>query len=131
MRSSLDNKTIRPGLASYNFYRSDRHPVNRRQTAAKPRHRHGGTFIKLVLVLVVAAGLFAGWQAFQNRPQKSPASPAAAAQAAAVAAGPGECADNTETKAIIVSVSKRHLWACDKAKVSYDAAVVTGMEFIP
>jgi hypothetical protein len=130
MRSSLDNKTIRPGLASYNFYRSDRHPVNRR-AAAKPRRHYGGAILRLALVLVVAAGLLAGWRTIASRPQKPPASSAAVVQTAAVAGGSQECAGNTESKLIIVSVSKRHLWACEKTKVSYNAPVVTGTEFIP
>lgn len=40
-----------------------------------------------------------------------------------------ECDANTSGgKLIIVSISKRHLWACDATAVSYDSPVVTGME---
>lgn len=42
------------------------------------------------------------------------------------------CAGNAAgTKDVIVSISKRHLWACDGSATAYDSAVVTGMENLP
>jgi lipoprotein-anchoring transpeptidase ErfK/SrfK len=40
----------------------------------------------------------------------------------------GPCAANTLAKLIIVSISSRHLWACESSSQVYDSPVVTGME---
>jgi lipoprotein-anchoring transpeptidase ErfK/SrfK len=133
MRSTLENKTVRPGLLTYSFYRSDQQPFSRRPAAqpAKSSHRHGHAVVGLVLLMVAGFGLFAGYRTYQAHQQQKPTSPAAVAQAAAVAAGPQECAGNSEDRLIVVIIQKRHLWACQKQAVRYNAPVVTGMEFIP
>lgn len=41
---------------------------------------------------------------------------------------PTACSGDTLSQEVIVSVGQRHLWACDGTTVSYDSAVVTGME---
>lgn len=41
------------------------------------------------------------------------------------------CAGNTLSHFILISISNRHLWACDGAKQEYDSPVVTGMENLP
>lgn len=41
------------------------------------------------------------------------------------------CAGNTLAQNVLVSISKRHMWACENAKTVYDSAVVTGMENLP
>jgi lipoprotein-anchoring transpeptidase ErfK/SrfK len=41
------------------------------------------------------------------------------------------CASNTISQAVYVSISQRHLWACNDTTQAYDSAVVTGMENIP
>lgn len=41
------------------------------------------------------------------------------------------CTGNSLDKVIIVSISKRHLWACAAQSQQYDSAVVTGMENLP
>ncbi len=41
------------------------------------------------------------------------------------------CANNASGQKIIVSISKRHIWACSGAKQAHDSAVVTGMEMYP
>jgi lipoprotein-anchoring transpeptidase ErfK/SrfK len=38
------------------------------------------------------------------------------------------CAGNTLSQLVVVSISQRHLWACDDTTVLYDSPVVTGME---
>jgi hypothetical protein len=57
--------------------------------------------------------------------------PTASAPAAAVVQAPAEktdrCAGNTHAKLLLVSISKRHMWACEHAKSAYDAPVITGM----
>ncbi|MGF7229527.1 MAG: L,D-transpeptidase family protein [Candidatus Saccharibacteria bacterium] len=51
-----------------------------------------------------------------------------AAKAPAATSTP--CDSNQLDKAIIISISKRHLWACETGNSAYDSAVVTGMENI-
>lgn len=36
------------------------------------------------------------------------------------------CADNSKTKAIIVSINQQHLWSCSRTEVVYQTAVTTG-----
>ena len=40
------------------------------------------------------------------------------------------CSDNTAARFVLVSVSKRHMWACEASKTVYDSPVITGMEFL-
>lgn len=47
------------------------------------------------------------------------------------APAPNYCAANTLSQNVLVSISKRHLWACENTKTVFDSAVVTGMENIP
>lgn len=134
MKSSLESKTVRPGLLTYSFYASDRQPVQRRKAAEhapKPNKRHGHATLGLVMVLVVGLVAFAGYRTYSAHQQKPAAAPGAAQQASAVAEGPQECKDNTLDKKIIVSISERHLWACQYHKVVYNTPVITGMEFLP
>lgn len=122
--SSLQSKTVRPGLMAYSFYRSDRHPPNRRPAAkARPKHSHGHALKWLIGVSIVAAVAFAGVRAYQSH-VPAPVDP----QAAAIAEGPKECADNTEDRLIIVSIERQHLWACQNHAVRYNSPVVTGRE---
>jgi hypothetical protein len=133
MKSSLESKTVRPGLLTYSFYASDRQPQRRRQVAEpEPPHRRGHATLGLVMVLVVGLVLFAGYRTYNSHHQSTPPpTPAAAKQAAAVSEGPQECKDNSLDKKIIVSISERHLWACEYHKVAYNTPVITGMEFLP
>lgn len=38
------------------------------------------------------------------------------------------CSSNAQAKAVIVSISKQHMWDCQADKTVYDNAVITGME---
>ncbi len=40
------------------------------------------------------------------------------------------CASNNLNQLILVSISQRHLWACDYTAVEYNTPVVTGMQFL-
>jgi lipoprotein-anchoring transpeptidase ErfK/SrfK len=127
MKSNLQNKTIRPGLLIY----SAGAPRSGELRRNEPKHRHGHAVVGLVLVLVAGFGLFAGYRTYHANHNKPAPSPAAAAQVAAVAQGPQECNGNTQAKFIMVSISQRHLWACQYNKVVYNTPVITGMEFLP
>lgn len=41
-----------------------------------------------------------------------------------------QCSTNQLSQVVIVSISQRHLWACDGTDVSYDSPVITGMSFL-
>jgi lipoprotein-anchoring transpeptidase ErfK/SrfK len=41
---------------------------------------------------------------------------------------PNACAGNTLPQLALVSISQRHMWACDGTTLEYDSPVVTGME---
>ncbi len=125
--SSLQSKTVRPGLTAYSFYRSDRHPAARRAPSkARPKRHNRSLFMSLLVIGVVAFAGVTIVKAFQSYQQNS-----SSAQSLAVADGPKQCATNSLDKLIIVSVGERHLWACQHHKVVYDTPVVTGMEFLP
>jgi len=125
--SSLQGKTVRPGLMAYSFYRSDRHPASRR-TSPKPKvkFRYKSLFMGLLAIAVVAFACVIAVRAFQSYQQNS-----SSAASLAVADGPKQCAENSLDKMIIVSVGERHLWACQHHKVVYDTPVVTGMQNLP
>lgn len=130
MKSSLESKTVRPGLASYNFYRSDRHPVSRQTVSrgGQPR-RYGRLLVVLIALMIGIFGVTAIWRGLHNDSGKPPAAATpAAAQTETKAEAQQYCAGNTESKLIIVSISQRHLWACDGIKTTYKAPVVTGIE---
>lgn len=40
------------------------------------------------------------------------------------------CASNTLPQLALVSISQRHMWACDGTTVEYDSPVVTGMDYL-
>ena len=44
---------------------------------------------------------------------------------------PNPCAGNDLAKQALISISQRHLWACQGASAIYSSAVVTGMENLP
>jgi lipoprotein-anchoring transpeptidase ErfK/SrfK len=48
-----------------------------------------------------------------------------------VAVPPTICSPNGLNQLIIVSISQRHMWACNTYNQVYDSAVVTGMENLP
>jgi lipoprotein-anchoring transpeptidase ErfK/SrfK len=48
-----------------------------------------------------------------------------------VAVPPSICSPNTINQLVIVSISQRHLWACNTYTQVYDSAVVTGMQNLP
>lgn len=64
------------------------------------------------------------------KPESSAAATAAIPESNEPASKPAaatECTGNTQAKLIKVSVSKRHLWACEGEKVVRDGPVITGM----
>jgi len=82
-------------------------------------------FLLVVIVLAVAAGLLVHARRASGTHNVK--------QVTAVASAPrlAPCRKNTDPHLVLVSISQRHLWACDGATQVYDSAVVTGMEKLP
>jgi len=142
--SSLESKTIRPG--TYSFYHSDRRPMSsvyRQQPISAPAKKKGRL---IVAVLVVAVGLFA-FSAYRNNISSASSSPTNNSNKVTklmpaslvetlkkenkpAPASENNCEGNNLDKMVLVSISKRHAWACEKKKQVNDSAVITGMESI-
>ncbi len=137
--TSLQNKTIRPGsLGSYSYYYSDRRPVAAAQTKPKAARRAKHGYNKVVITLLVLGALIVlpllrpfgsggtGQTPLNNQPTKQAAASVSALVAPA-AQQTNHCAGNNLDKLVLVSVSQRHLWACQGTKAVYDTPVITGM----
>jgi lipoprotein-anchoring transpeptidase ErfK/SrfK len=137
--SSLESKTVRPGsLGSYSYYYSSRAPAAAHPAFIAASRRKLLPAKLLVTALVVAAviglPLLRGGSgpskpaANQSNSQKAaPVVPAASAVVAAPVKNTDNCAGNDLNKLVLVSISQRHMWACDHGKTVYDAPVITGM----
>jgi hypothetical protein len=142
--SPLEGKTVRPGsLGAYSYYRSNRRPepARRPQPAFIASRRSKLLPKKLIITVLVLAALIglpmlrsdgppaktAGSSASSssNSKKATPAAPAAAV-VAAPAKATNHCAGNTQNKLIVVSISQRHLWACQGEKSVHDTPVITG-----
>lgn len=119
---------------------------------ARPKKRSHG-FVKFFAALIVVIGLVAGgaYALSGHSPKPTPASTtkqtattssssskntststgtssSAAVDTTAAASNP--CSTNTLSQLVLVSISQRHLWACDGNTVAYDSPVVTGIEYL-
>lgn len=116
-------------------YRGGRQSVRAQAKQSKGRHR---ITVGIVLFAVVGLGMFVGFRSANSSSgiKASEASiqntiPTVPKQAQAVAEpapATNECAGNELDKFIKVSTSKRHMWACERSKLVYDAPVITGMD---
>jgi len=101
------------------------------------RHsRSSQLLIGIVVLIALTTGLVYGWHAAAAKESTESTHKAARATASynpavTTVPKPTACAQNKLDKDIVVSISKRHLWACSSDTVSYDSAVVTGMENLP
>jgi hypothetical protein len=136
--STLESKTVRPGLGMYSFYHSDRHPGQLAQptVAAKPRQR--GSFRRLLLALVVLLALGYGAVQVKHHATDQAATSGTSdtlksSQKTAAAALPAasHCAGNTLDQFVVIDITERHLWACQGTKLVHDAKIITGMQNIP
>lgn len=142
--TSLNHKTIRPGsLVGYSYYHSDRRPVGGKAFTAKSGRR---TWRRWAVVLVLIVSAWAGFQLLNggnapvrqpaavktstaNTPKSSPTKPAPA-PAAVVPTVTNHCAGNNLDKMVLVSISQRHMWACQGAETVHDSPVVTGIQYL-
>lgn len=142
--SALESKTVRPGLMRYSFYASERRPVSQAAVAkAKPQPRRHGWLIALALIVLLGAGVYAlkpssAKTVSDSHSSKTPvatsqihkSTPPAAAPAVATATPVNNCAGNSLANFIKVSISQRHLWACQGEKSVYDSPIVTGIDYL-
>ena len=149
--SSLESKTVRPGLGLDNytgFYKSSDSVKPPNKGLAKST-KSRSNLIKIVAVILVLIGgyLFISNQSSEPektnkvltvKTDKSASSAAntskpvpAVVAPAAVTPTTGVCGSNKLDKLAIVSVSKQHLWACEGSKMVYDSPVITGIQRYP
>jgi hypothetical protein len=110
-------------------YRSTR-PA--RQPAPKRRR-----WPRLLALLVVLAAAFVSFRTIVSSESNNVAPQSSATPIAKVSPSPSPtptpinyCGSNTLDKLALVSVSKRHMWACEGTQTMYDSPVITGMEFL-
>lgn len=142
--TSLQNKTIRPGsLMSYSYYHSDRRAVGAgavrnmpqipRTAIPKVNHvwrRRLAVTALILLALIVLPLLRGGSGPVTAGTANNLATGSSGGSAAAVApatTGKNACSGNQLGQLITVSISQRHLWACQKGSQVYSSPVVTGM----
>jgi lipoprotein-anchoring transpeptidase ErfK/SrfK len=143
MKSPLEHKTIRPGsLSNYSFYYSNRRAPQTPSTEGKStRLGKWKLFTALIAVVVVGFGVMHVLAGTSSAPVKSgtqAARPSTAKSAAATSKTtttkaaatpvPDACNGNDLDKLIKISVSKRHLWACEGTKAVHDVAIISGNE---
>ena len=128
--SPLENKTIRPGsLRGFSYYHSNRSvPV-----ASAPTHKSHFQirYLAAAVVILLGAYLLFGQGSSKNYSQKSKSvasAPATSSQTKPQAVPSNHCAGNNEDKFIKISITSRHLWACQASKKVYDSAVITGLQ---
>lgn len=92
-----------------------------RQMPQRKKHSFRKFTVLLAVMLVVGG---ASWVTYQHN--QNTAKPTVAATTPTKPAV-NKCAGVTG-QLLIISISERHLWACDSTKQSYDTPVVTGMQ---
>jgi lipoprotein-anchoring transpeptidase ErfK/SrfK len=128
------------------YYRSSRPNAKidpaKPKARAKQRHHHGTTMAVLFLALVVVAAGIVNYSMGSTK-VSAPAAPTSAPVSAKlpIAAAPiasttttttivNNCASNTLPQLVLVSISQRHLWACNGSTTVYDSPVVTGISYL-
>ncbi len=129
----LNNKTIRPGaLRGYSYYYSNRLPLTSDAGAktANPGKSGYRKAMWVFILLLAVAGLSFMYQS--KTPKQSAANQSlpviTAPSAVAVDKSANHCESNSLEQLIKVSISQRHLWACQGSKTLQDAPVITGLQ---
>lgn len=151
MKSPLENKRVRPGLGLDNytgFYKQpDAKPDKKKAYKRPSSNSKYSVYMKIlgVVALVAVIGLIAS--ALNSHPANKPiviaektkkvttppanAKPVAPVATVAPSSGDAHCAGNQLPKLALVSISERHMWACEGAKSVYDSPVITGIASVP
>jgi lipoprotein-anchoring transpeptidase ErfK/SrfK len=123
-------------MAALNHQRT---PLSRQK---KPKLRFNKA-VFLVLLVLLCVGSLTAWHyssrksnnvasvAIVKQPTTKTTQPAATTTTPVAKPTTTVCSNNTLSQLILVSISQRHLWACDYGQQVYDSAVVTGMEAYP
>ena len=144
--SPLENKTVRPGsLQGYSYYYS-KNQMSKTGFKAKQKKqtkKSRGTYkVKFILFLLVAILAIVAIRSIvhtnnvkvnqASKTKNSSATPPLKPTPALATTNPttNNCVDNTLSKRVIVSISQRHLWACQQNTVANDSSVVTGISYI-
>lgn len=135
MKSVAPTRISRAALTDSARYRASK----ARADIAEPQH--SGKLWKVLGLAVIIAVLITVFLAKQadaptvsnsqisnstSTTKKSTTAPKTQAAASTV----NHCSDNTNSRFVLVSVSARHMWACEASKTVYDSPVITGMEFL-
>lgn len=78
----------------------------------------------MMLAAVLIAALAVSWPAVRTFRAETANSSTTSTTSGQI----NQCEKNTLSRYVLVSISRRHLWACDDSTTVYDSAVVTGME---
>jgi lipoprotein-anchoring transpeptidase ErfK/SrfK len=123
------------------MYRKSNYRLNNLSATKSRGYSRKRHFLKLyylaILLVVILLVIYtiANPKKVQNRgvnstsvnSQASSTSPTTNSKSAAQASvNASACASNTISQLIVVSISQRHLWACDNATEVYNTAVITG-----
>jgi len=113
-------------------------PVGRHQRQTRPslvpRLPWGKVVLAIVVCSVAVAAVIYGMPDQARRLKTSAETKTAPTHANSTAVvstpapKPNACAGNTLDQNVLISISKRHMWACAGVTVQYDSAVVTGMQ---
>jgi lipoprotein-anchoring transpeptidase ErfK/SrfK len=104
----------------------------------KPTHHYWLPLIPVMLIVLVSSVVL--YHMTSTPAVKTAGTVATTKKAALTSSTPIQSVAATSTssvcagvsgKTVIVSISSRHMWACDGTTQAYDSAVVTGMENLP
>jgi lipoprotein-anchoring transpeptidase ErfK/SrfK len=105
----------------------------RTQPAHVSKHKFSNRFLVLIFMVVVILAVFYGLKqtahTYSGHSTLSTTAPKPVTKTAPVIAT-SVCDSNNLSQLILVSISQRHLWACDGKTVVYDSSVITGMSFL-
>jgi lipoprotein-anchoring transpeptidase ErfK/SrfK len=101
--------------------------------AEKKSHKKAKALLVLVLVAAIGFVIYKNYfqgttnntKTTESSDAKTVKSPAPTIKQPTVVS---VCASNTLSQLVVVSISKRHMWACGGSSQMYDSPVVTGME---
>jgi lipoprotein-anchoring transpeptidase ErfK/SrfK len=128
---NISRQKTSSGQRHYSSSRSNPHGDSQRSTKVIRNHRRGLKIVSLVVFFVVIGGLYT---AFRVKTVQAPAisgtSLAVTKKAQVTAAPINHCSDNNLSQLVLVSISQRHLWACNGSVQAYDSPVITGMDFL-
>lgn len=131
----------RPAYArssNYSYYHASYRGGRQTSRVHKKARSSNRLVVGAVVFTVIGLGMFVGFRTANSSSgaqasasvmsSTEPTVPKQSSSVAAPAPVTNECASNTLDKFVKISTSKRHMWACEKNKMVYDAPVITGMD---